>query len=316
MGFRALLVVVLLGGGAVAHADPKSPWSEGVTDEQKAKAKTLLDAGNAKFVEHDYGAALESYTAAVAVWDHPAIRFNMVRCLVQLGRNLEAAENLDKALQYGSAPLEAAIYDEAVGYQKLLASQISTVTVSCEQAGVSITLDGKPFATCPGKSSQRVLAGQHQIAGKGAGLLTKTVELVAVGGAPREVSVKLDPPERAATIVHRWPAWLPWTVFGGGLALVGGGALASALGQSEMQSYDKFVDDRCTGNCKPGQLSDVQYLKDGAELKGHIGTALFIGGGVAVATGAVMLYLNRGRTVYPEVVPTAGGAALSWSGRF
>jgi len=314
MGFRALAVVVLLAG--TAHAQSKSPWSEGVTDDQKAKAKVLLDAGNAKFVEHDYGAALEQYTAAVAVWDHPAIRFNMVRCLVQLGRNLEAADSLDKALEYGSAPLEAAIYDEAIGYQKLLASQITTVTVTCDQPGVTVTLDGKPFASCPAKAAQRVLAGQHQIVGTKSGLLTRTVELVATGGTPREVAIKLDRPERAATIVHRWPAWIPWTVFGGGLAVIGGGALASALGQSEMKSFDKFVDDRCTGQCKPGQLSDVQYLKDGAELKGTVGTALMITGGAAVATGAVMLYLNRGRTVYPEVMPIAGGAAMTWSGSF
>ena len=126
----------------------------------------------------------------------------------------------------------------------------------------------------------------------------------------------LDRPERAAAIVHRWPAWIPWTVFGGGLAVIGGGALASALGNSEMQSYDKFVDDRCTGQCSKAQLADVQYLEDGAKLKGTLGAALMITGGAAVATGAVMLYLNRGRTVYPEVMPIAGGAAMTWSGSF
>jgi hypothetical protein len=313
MGFRALVVVMLLAGTAYAQ---KSPWSEGVTDDQKAKAKVLLDAGNAKFVEHDYGAALDQYAAAVAVWDHPAIRFNMVRCLVQLGRNLEAAENLDKALQYGSAPLESSIYDEAIGYQKLLASQISVVTVECKQAGVVVTIDGKAAATCPARATQRVLAGQHQVVGTKHGLLTKTIELVATGGEPREVAIELEPPASAAKIVHRWPAWIPWTVFGGGLAVIGGGALLTALGNSEMRSFDKFVDDRCTGRCTPAQLSDVQYLKDGAELKGALGTGFFIAGGAAVATGAVMLYLNRGRTVYPEVLPMPGGAAISWSGRY
>jgi hypothetical protein len=105
-------------------------------------------------------------------------------------------------------------------------------------------------------------------------------------------------------------------VFGGGLALVGAGALVGALGSSEMKSFDKFVDDRCTGQCAPGQLADVMYLKDGAELKSTIGVGLAITGGVAVATGAVMLYLNRGRTVYPEVMPTNGGAAVMWNGSF
>jgi hypothetical protein len=43
-------------------------------------------------------------------------------------------------------------------------------------------------------------------------------------------------------------------------------------------------------------------------------------GGAAVVSGAVMVYLNRGRTVYPEslpkVVPMQDGAGVSWSGRF
>ena len=49
-----------------------------------------------------------------------------------------------------------------------------------------------------------------------------------------------------------------------------------------------------------------------------------IAGGVTIATGAVMLYLNRGRTVYPtsmerltpSVTPVEGGATLTLSGRF
>jgi hypothetical protein len=39
-----------------------------------------------------------------------------------------------------------------------------------------------------------------------------------------------------------------------------------------------------------------------------------------VVGGAVMVFLNRGRTVYPEslpaIVPMQGGAGVSWSGRF
>ena len=31
-------------------------------------------------------------------WDHPAIRFNLVRCYVQLGKNVDAAQNLELAL--------------------------------------------------------------------------------------------------------------------------------------------------------------------------------------------------------------------------
>src|SRR5215212_2355335 len=83
---------------AVVHAD--APWSQGVSEDQKAKAKVALDQGNALLIDKKYVEALDKYTEAVGFWDHPAIRFNMVRCQIQLGKNLDAYENLEKALKY------------------------------------------------------------------------------------------------------------------------------------------------------------------------------------------------------------------------
>jgi hypothetical protein len=148
------------------------------------------------------------------------------------------------------------------------------------------------------------------------GLLPRTLELVVVGSKSLEREVELEPLEAGAVVVHRWPGYVPWTVFGGGLAVAGVGGLVALLGQDQMRTYDKIVDERCTGRCTADELADVASLKSGAELKSTLGVGLAITGGVAVVTGAVMLYLNRGRTVYPEVTPTAGGAAISFGGRF
>ena len=119
-----------------AHADDTAaPWSQGVSADQKAAAHKLLEEGNAQFLEHHYADALDSYRRAVAKWDHPAIRFNIVRCLIQLDRPAEASENLEAALKYGKTPLEDAVYAEAIAYQKLLANQTGELEVSCAQAG-------------------------------------------------------------------------------------------------------------------------------------------------------------------------------------
>ncbi len=322
-----VLIGAALAVPGAAHAQPNPPpqpkaaWAEGVSEDNKAKAKELLAAGNAQLLDNKYVEALATYTEAIGFWDHPAIRFNMVRCLIQLGRNLEAHESLTKALAYGAAPHEQTVYNEALAYEKLLATQIGDISVSCDQAGVTLTLDGQPFATCPAKQSKRVLAGPHQIVGTKQGLLPKTVELVVVSGTPREVDVKLDPLASGARIEHRWPQYVPWSVFGGGLLVAGAGILFQVLGSSQMDDYDEWVDRLCTGNCEPGnpELAERAHLKDSAELKSAIGVSLMVTGGAAVATGAVMLYLNRGRTVYPalEVAPVAGGgAAVSWNGRF
>ncbi|HEY4055678.1 MAG TPA: tetratricopeptide repeat protein [Kofleriaceae bacterium] len=302
---------------AVVHADGKAPWAQGVTDDQKATAKELLDAGNALMLQNKYLDALDKYSAALEVWDHPAIRFNVVRCLIQLGRDLEAFDNLQLALKYGAAPLEEAIYNEALGYQKLLQKQIGDIKVTCSQVGVKLTIDGQPLAVCPAQESRRLLAGPHQIVGNKTGLLPKTLDLVVIGGEDQGVDVTLEPLAAGATIVHRWPNYIPWTVFAGGFAIGAIGGVTLLFSHNQMRQYDQIVDDKCTGRCTAEQLAPYAHYKDNAVLESKLGVTALVLGTATVATGAVMVYLNRGRTVYPEVAPlSGGGAALSFSGAF
>src|SRR5580698_621854 len=203
-----------------AHADDVQPWAAGVTAAQKDAAHKLLDAGNALFLQRDYAGALDQYRQAAAQWDHPAIRFNIVRCLIQLDRSVEAAENLKLALAYGAAPLEDAVYSEALAYQKLLAKQVADVDVSCSQPGATVTLDGQPLTSCPGTQLRRVSPGRHQLVASNDGFLTKTTDVVIAGGETQHVALELVPLS-AATIGHRWAEWKPWVVLGSGVVVLG-----------------------------------------------------------------------------------------------
>ena len=79
-----------------------------------------------------YKEALEQYKAAVKAWDHPAIRFNIVRCLIQLDRPVEASRQpassrsstARRRSRRRSTPRRSS-------YQKLLANQIADVEISC-----------------------------------------------------------------------------------------------------------------------------------------------------------------------------------------
>ncbi len=328
---RGFLVEAALGIAVICAIAPSAradtpPWSVGVTDAQKSQAQAALEKGNALFLDKKYAEAMEKYKSAVAAWDHPAIRFNIVRCLIQLDRPVEASDNLKLALKYGAAPLEEAVYTEALAYEKLLANQIASVTVKCEQKGVKMTLDGQPLATCPAEELRRVAPGAHQLVGSKEGYLTRSFEVVVIGGKEQHVSLSLDPVEKAARIEHRWPGWVPWVVFGGGFAVAGIGGLLDLAAVQEMDSYDRAVAQTCaTMACAPEDLDPADRdLKSSAETKSAIAVGIMIAGGATIATGAVMLYLNRGRTVYPTAVerltptvtPMPGGATLSLRGRF
>lgn len=321
MRIGRLALVVLLGLGGMASAD--TPWSVGVTEQQKAQAQVELDAGNALFLDKKYSEALARYQAAIGAWDHPAIRFNVVRCLIQLDRPVEAFDNLKLTLKYGAAPLEEGVYTEALSYEKLLANQIGELAISCKQPDVKLTLDGKALATCPASEKRRVAPGSHQLVGVREGYLTRTIEVVVVGGQAEQVEVSLAELTTAARIEHRWPSWIPWVVFAGGFAITGIGGVLDLNAATELSAYDRTVREKCAEQaCQPGVLDE--NLRENAELKSRIAVGVMIVGAATIATGGLMLYMNRGRTVYPgarerivpSVSPVRGGVTLGLSRAF
>ena len=86
------IVGCLVCGTSSARAD--EPWAVSITDAKKQQAQALLERGNALFLDRHFVEALAIYRDAIAVWDHPAICFNIVRCLIQLQRSVEAYESL------------------------------------------------------------------------------------------------------------------------------------------------------------------------------------------------------------------------------
>jgi len=166
---------------SVARADV--PWGAGVPAEQQARANKLFAEANELFARQAHTPALQKYRAALELWDHPLIRYNMAITLIRLDRILDAADNLDAALKFGAEPFTPSLYLEAQDYQRLVAGRIGSIDVSCEQAGVRVALDGKPWFECPATRRVRVLGGQHQLVAERGGYLTLTKQLHISGGA-------------------------------------------------------------------------------------------------------------------------------------
>ena len=330
LGTLCLVVGMLFASVGVAHAQAQ-PWAQGVSDAQKAAAQKKLEEGNALFLKQQYPEALKAYQEAVAQWDHPAIRFNIVRCLIQLDKPVDASDNLQLALKYGAAPLEEAVYTEALAYQKLLANQIAEIEINCGQEGAKVTLDGQPLITkCPGKEKRRVPPGQHGVITTKEGFLPQNIEVVVIGGKTETVETKLVPLTSAGKIVHRWPTWIPWVVFGGGLVVAGFGGVIEANAFSDMSAFDKQVSSQCqTTGSDLSMNTTLRDQRDSAQRRDKIGVAIISVGAVGAVAGGVLLVLNRGKTVYEQptekrgmesarldYVPQNGGGVLTLSGKF
>jgi hypothetical protein len=310
-------LALLLALTSAAAAEPTTRWSQGVPEATQAKANKLFAEANQLFAEQAHAPAVEKYRAALALWDHPMIRFNLAVTLVRLDRILEAADELDRALRFGNEPFPKELYQQALDYKALIKGRVGQVEASCDQSGVRVLLDGKPWFDCPGKHEQRVLAGPHAVVGERNGFLTSSQRLIAIGGETATAKVQLVPLEAAVKLEYPYPRWVPWTVAGGGAALSLAALGVWLSGRSQMDQFSTQLAMTCPSGCDLSTQPALAAERDSAELKGKIAASLAIVGGAATITGVVLVILDRPRRTLPvEVVPTPGGAAAIASWRF
>lgn len=337
--WRVSMVAVLLAVAAPGHAQPAEetpsqmpasdgarPWAAGVSAEKQARALELYVAGNIEFKELRYAQALAKYREAIQHWDHPAIRFNIAVCLINLDQLLEAKENLDRSLTYGAGPLGAESLAQGLTYRKLLDAQLAHVSIRCEQPGTEVTLDGKLLFTGPGAADEFLLPGYHQVVASKDGFLTSSKTLVLAAGQPLVHDIRHLELKVTIRMARRWDFWKPWAVLSGGAALVNIGVLTYVVATNHLSRYEDGVASRCAG-CSALMLAAPEFeglrdQKSRGDTEHTIAVALLATGGAAIAAGVLGLILNqptlrveplRGQTA---VTPVRGGAAVSMSWRF
>jgi Tfp pilus assembly protein PilE len=316
------VIAVLVGIAGPAHADP--PWAAGVAKDKQQQANALFAEANQLFAQQAHAPALAKYQAALALWDHPLIEFNTAVTLVRLDRILEAADAIDKALAYDAAPFPTQEqYQQALDYQKLVAGRVGWISATCTQPGATMSLDGKPWFTCPGTQRRRVLVGNHTVTGVATGFMPVSHDTLVVGNDDWSGTYNFLPITDTATLAYPSPRWLPWTVAGGGAAIALSGLGVWLAGRDQMDRFQQDYAVLCPMGCSAQldanpverQLAD---RRDAAHLKGNVGIGLMAGGGAVLAGGVVWAILNRPRRVLPnvEVAPTMNGASAAVSWRF
>jgi hypothetical protein len=297
------------------------PWADGVAPDVQQKATALYDEGNELFAQQAQNPALEKYKQAIALWEHPKIRYNMAVTEIRLDRVLDAAEDLEKALKWGDQPFTKTDYQNALDYQALLKGRIGYIEIECSEPGGHVFFDGKPWFDAPGKKKMRVLAGEHAVSGEKPNFLASTRKIVVAGGATTTEQLKFVPLDSAVVLRYPYRRWIPWTMAGIGLGVGLAGAGTLVLGNNGISQFEADFATQCAKGCEPG-LTDPSHRslaseRDSAELKQKIGIAMIGVGGAVAVTGVVLAILNRPTRELPnvEVTPKAGGgvAAVGWS---
>ena len=299
------------GASEAPLAQPNSAWQAGVPAPERAHAQQLFGEANARFGDKEYPQALELYRHARAAWNHPSINYNMAVCLLELGQDVAAWEALTQALRFGQGPLSDHNYANAQRYQKLLEKSLAFVRVRATQDRARVTLDGQALLVGPGEVSRVLMPGPHHLVASKEGFVTHTESTVVPAGVETLIEVALEPVTEVVS-VRRWPTGVPWAVVGGGVLLAVGGVPLLLGAADSYAEYDAYIDANCTAGCAPSALpASVRAAESRGDAERGGGIALFVLGGAAVVTGAILVVMNQPteeRRPVATVTPLAVGA--------
>jgi hypothetical protein len=317
---RLIITAFAIAGAGRARAEPLTPWARDVPAAQQEQARALFEDGNQLFAQQAHGPALERYRAAVALWDHPMVRFNMAVTEIRLDRVLDAADDLQAALRFGQTPFTPELYQQALDYQALLAGRVGELEVACAQPGAQISLDGKPWFAGPGQRRLRVLAGEHVVAADRPGSVPQSVRVVVAGRAVATHRIALVSFDAAAHLEYPRPRWIAWTIAGGGAAVALGGLAVYLAGRNQMDAFHSDFASVCAAGCEADLASHplLRRERDSAVLQGRIAVPMIAAGSAIAVGGIVLAILNRPVRTLPrlELAPAPGGVAASAGWRF
>ena len=249
------------------------PWATGVAKDKQTQANALFAEANQLFAQQAHAPALEKYKAAIALWDHPLIRFNMAVTLIRLDRILDAADDLDSALRFGASavlaralPAGARLPEAGRGPRRL---DRATLRRSRRR---TVLLDGKPWFECPGTQKQRVLAGEHVDRRREEGLHDRLARGRRARAAPPATTSCAVPLDAVVKLEYPSPRWMPWTVAGCGRAIALGGlglwfAAAARWIDSKRDSRCSVPTAAVPRHSSRTRPTDLARQRDAAQLK-------------------------------------------------
>ncbi|MEL6180981.1 MAG: hypothetical protein AAFS10_18615, partial [Myxococcota bacterium] len=192
-----------------------------------------------------------------------------------------------------------------------------TVVVTCKPASLTVSIDGSAPVACS-ESPFVVAPGEHTITGAD-GELRAEARVAVESRKPTSVVLDATPDEPPPPPPPEGMSGLSIT----GLALAGVGVATLTTGVIiDQTTLSSAIDDY--SNAVETGASNESTLRDDAESLQSTVLILYIGGGVALATGATLFAVgllggdddqaqaSEGGQVTPWVTP-GGGAGVGWS---
>ena len=162
-------------------------------DDARVRAGAMLKEGNALMDAKKYADALQRFESAYRLFGSPKIFFSIAEAHDKLQVYARAAQYYQRFVDEADDAPEKLL---ARAKQRLqsLEPYIGRISLSCEEDGVSVTIDGEPVGDTPLRP-QWAKAGPHKVAGKKAGFLPFESTVVVKPGEKKTVMLLVEPEE-------------------------------------------------------------------------------------------------------------------------
>ncbi|MFO0728827.1 MAG: PEGA domain-containing protein [Myxococcota bacterium] len=164
-------------------------------DASRTQAGAFLKEGNALMDAKKYAEALQRFESAHHVFPSPKIFFSIAEAHDKLQAYARAAQYYQRFVDEADDAPEKLV---ARAKQRLAALEpyIGRISLSCEEDGVTVSIDGEEIGETPLRP-QWAKAGPHKVSGKKAGFLPFETSVTVKVGEKKTVMLLVEPSEEA-----------------------------------------------------------------------------------------------------------------------
>jgi tetratricopeptide (TPR) repeat protein len=322
--------VALFAAFAVLAASPAHAQKAVAVDT--AAAEALFTQGRSLMADKKFDAACAKFAASQRLDPAPGTLLNLAGCYEAAGKTASAWAAYREAESAASRSQRTDWERTARERAEALAPRLSMLTVIVPAAsrppGLAVERGGQPVAPEVFGEPVPVDPGLITLSASAPGMRPWSMRVDVAAEAGRAV-VTVPAFEEENALAPNAPAGVApdepregsgsrtsWTVLALG---VGGAGLAAGtiFGLLAKSTYDTAIDADCRGRTTTCNAAGVDHVSD-ARTQAALSTAFFVGGALAVATGAVLWAATPARASRASVVvaPSAAGAAIYARGTF
>lgn len=276
-------------------------------DTRLKKAQAYLDLATTLFRDKDFAGALTELRRADPLLDgseiQPLVRFNIARCLEELGRAPEAVRAYQRYLST-SDPSDRRIERAREAINALEPQAVGQLSIACAQPDTVLRVEGleQPNQSCP-LSVPRLLGGDYLATASASGFMPSTHTIRVQPGQTASHRFDLLPePQKAPMKVDAKPvrddgrSVITWLVLGVG---AGAAATGGAFHALALQSQD----DADTA----GSPSEYDTAVSAYEAQRTGAITAYTVGGALIGLGVYLLVRDSGGGLDASVHPTPDG---------